>query len=483
MRFDQCHGWNFRKQEATRRATTRDAVMGIGAEGYVSLKIPNRCILGVPDIPIERNPSPERLDAQTAPSTHEEDDSGSEVVIVSTSIVSKRRLSIASTPVPRSKRAKTARALIDEPQLSDSESEEDSGEDESEYDEDNDEGAVDPEHKQKTAKASKEFESACKKCKSNANKALKTKYDLQISKLKSDHKQDLRDIKAEKVKALTDVKNKAKKEMAKLKTKYERHIEELKEHLDEKIEAWKEKHKEATEEWQEKFDEDRKKIKKLTSQRDNAETKREEIEKLAADEVRASRDNLKAGERKLREEKKQMMREKQDEIDLLKPEHSKALKDKERLLKEMTQKVLVLEKDVRSGGRTLDRVQTNLEMLKQQYQQLKTEHTEAQKHAKQLEKDLNEAKKYAEGVNGRADVKLVRAQEKLELQEHNTKEHANRVINLQRENYQLKDNLVTVARIGREKRDEVNRLKAELQSAKAELGVVKHMEEMSGEFE
>lgn len=455
-----------------RRDATRDGVMGIGAESYANrFKIPGKLEF-----------TTERLGPQTPPSTHEEDDSEPEIVIVSSTIIPKRKLSVTSTPGPRSKRARTARAPSDEPQLPNIESEEDSGGDESENG-DEGEDAVDPEHKQKTAKANKEFESACKRCKSDANKALKARYDLQISKLKSEHKQELREIKADRAKALADTKSKAKKEMAQLKSKYERHIEELKIHRDEKLEAWKEKHKDAIEEWQEKFDEDRKKIKKLTAQRDAAEAKRKEIERSAAEDVKASRDDLRAGERKLREEKKQMQREKQEAIDLLKPEHSKALKERDVIIRDMTQKVLMLEKDVQSGGRTLDRVQTNLEALKQQNQQLRVEHADNQKTIKQLEKDLHDSKKYAEGVNGRADVKLVRAQEKFELQEKNTKEHANRVINLQRENYQLKDNLTTTARLVREKRDEVNRLKAELQSTKAELGVVKDMEEMSGGFE
>lgn len=452
------------------RATTREGVMGIGADIYVDrAKRPSK-----PKCAIQRN------NAQMAPSTHEENDSGSEVQIVSCSIIPKRKLSITSTPSPRSKRVRNVRALSDEPKLPDSESEEDSGEDESEHD---DEEAIDPEHVQKTAQASKDFDSACRSCRINANKAVKTKYDLQISMLKSEHKQELRKIKAEKAEALTETKNKASTEKATTKTKYEKYIKELKGHRDEKIEAWKDKHKEAVDEWQKRFDEERKKIKKLTAQRDETEAKRKENEKSAADKVKAAEDDLKAGERKLKEERKQMLREMQQQIDILKPEHSKSLKDKDRLLKEMTQKALSLEKDVKSGENALDRVQTTHEALLQKYQQLKGKHTDNQMHIKRVEKDLNDTKKYIAGVDGRADVRLVRAQEKIEVQETNVREHANRVITLQRENYNLKDTVNQLARLGREKRDEVERLKVELQSTKAELGVVKDMEEMSGGFE
>lgn len=178
-----------------------------------------------------------------------------------------------------------------------------------------------------------------------------------------------------------------------------------------------------------------------------------------------------------------MLREMQQQIDILKPEHSKSLKDKDRLLKEMTQKALSLEKDVKSGENALNRVQTAHVALLQKHQQLRGEHIDNQKHIKQVEKDLKDTKKYIAGVDGRADVRLVQAQEKIEVQETNVREHANRVITLQRENYNLKDTVNQLARLGREKRDEVERLKAELQSTKAELGVVKDMEEMSGGFE
>ena len=452
------------------RATTREGVMGIGAESHVDRT----------EKPRKPKSTPVRLATQTILSDHEEDDSEPEVQIISSSVIPKRKLSVTATPGPRSKRTRTARALSDEPKLPLSESEEDSGDDESEYE---DEEAVDPESKQKAAQASKDFDSACRSCRINANKALKTKYELQISKLKSEHKQELRKVKVEKAEALTETKGKASTEKATTKAKYEKYIKELKGHRDEKIEAWKDKHKEAVDEWQKRFDEDRKKIKKLTAQRDEAEAKRKENEKSAADKVKAAEDDLKAGERKLKEERKQMLREMQQQIDILKPEHSKSLKDKDRLLEEMTQKTLSLERDVKSGENALDRVQTTHEALVQKYQQLKGEHTNNQKHTKQVEKDLNDTKKYIAGVDGRADVRLVRALEKIDVQETNVREHANRVITLQRENYNLKDTVNQLARLGREKKDEVERLKAELQSTKAELGVVKGMEDMSGGFD
>lgn len=452
------------------RVTTREGVMGIGAESHVDRT----------EKPSKPKSTPVRLATQTNLSDHEEDDSGSEVQIISSSIIPKRKLSVTVTPGPRSKRTRTARALSDEPKLSDSDSEEESDEDESEYE---DEEAVDPKNKQKTVQASKEFDSACRSCKSNANKALKTKYDLQISKLKSEHKQELRKIKAEKAEALTETKTKASDEKVKMKTKYEKHIKDLKSHRDEKIADMVEKHNQATEKWQDKADEYKKKIKAVTAHRDEAEAKRKEIERSADDDIKAAKDDLKAGERKLREEKKQMQREKQQEIDILKPQHSIIVKERDKAIRDLTHDAIQREKDVQSRDNALQRLQTAHETLQQQLKLLKTEHSDNQKHTKQVEKDLNETKKYIAGVDGRADVRLVRAQEKLELQETNVREHSNRVITLQRENYNLKDTVNQLARLGREKRDEVERLKAELQSTKAELGVVKDMEEMSGGFE
>lgn len=478
------------------RAKDRDFVMGIGAEGYAELDNLIRRPQGISEstskpigaisavctgTPRKPKSTTERLNTPMTPS-RQEDDSGSEVIIVSSSVIPKRKLSITSTPGPLNKRAKTARAFSDEPQLPDSEIEEDSGEDESEYDYDKNKDAIDPEHKQKTAKASKEFNSACRNCKSNANKALKATYELQISKLKSEHKQELREVKAKKAEILTETKVKANTEKATAKTRYEKLIKDLKAHRDGKIADLEEKHKEAAEEWQEKSDDFKKKIKKLTAQRDEADAKRKDIERSAADGIKASKEDLKAGERKLKEEKKQMLREKQEAIDILKPQHSQALKEKERFLKDMTDKVISLEKTVQSRDHALQRLQANHDTLLQQFKNLKIEHAENQKHSKQLEKDLHDFKKYAAGVDGRADSKLARAYERIELQETNVREHSNRVITITRENHKLRDNLATVARLGREKRDEVERLKAELQSTKAELGVVKDMEEMSGEF-
>ncbi|GAB7333855.1 hypothetical protein MBLNU13_g05979t1 [Cladosporium sp. NU13] len=481
MTLKHFYSWKVQSRLREHRALTRDAVMGIGAESYTGLAIPNRRVPKVPkNTTIEKNSKTKRHGIQMSPSTHEEDDNESEVVVVSSGIIRKRKTSIASTPGPRSKRARVTRALSDEPKLSDSELEEETSRDESEYDY----GEVfDPENEQKTAQASKNFDSACRSCRINANKALKTKYELQISKLRCEHKQELRRVKAEKTETLAETKTKASEEKAKAKAKYEKHIKELKNHRDEKLEAWKDKHKEAVEEWQERFDEDKRKIKKLTGQRDTADSERKETEKSAADIVKAAEEDLKAGERKFREERKQMLREMQQQIDILKPEHSKALKDKDKIIKDLTQNVLQREKDVQSRDHTLQRVEASHEVLQQRFQHLKTEHTDNQKHTKEVEKNLHESQKYAAGVDGRTDGKLARAQEKIDLQEANVREHANRVITLQRENYNLKDTVNQLARLGREKRDEVERLKADLQSTKAELGVVKDMEEMSGGFE
>ena len=71
----------------------------------------------------------------------------------------------------------------------------------------------------------------------------------------------------------------------------------------------------------------------------------------------------------------------------------------------------------------------------------------------------------------RADTEVVRLKAKLELERENTRQHAERVVVMQRENYQLKDSVTTLAKFGREKRDEVERLQAELRATKAELDI------------
>ena len=371
--------------------------------------------------------------------------------------------------------------MSDEPKLPESESEDDTGEDESEYDDDA--NSDDPQIAKKITSASKSFESACRSCKINAKKVLKDKYELQISKLKSEHKQELRSIKANGANTLAETKSKATKEKREQKDKYEGHIKELKAHRDKKMAEMKEKHTDEIESWEEKHDENKGKITALRGQRDAAEAKRKEAEKSAADEVKAANNDLKAGEKALREQKRQYMREKQEEIDILKPEHSKIVKDNAKVIKEMTNKIMKLEQDVESAEYSLRRVTTDYQALQQQHQNLKVELKENQKRNKQVEKDLNDAKKFATGVEGRTDTKLARLQEKLELQESNTREHTNSVITLTRENFRLRDTLSNVAKLGREKREEVERLKAELESTKAELGVIKGMEEGADELD
>ena len=481
MRFKHYYSSNIRTVARSLRATDREGVMGIGAESYTSLEVPDRRFQKVPKNTIfEQDSKTKRHATQMASCPQEEDDNEPEVVVVSSSIIRKRKSSITPTPGTFSKRVRTIVALSDEPKLPDSEPEEEICEDKGKYDNGK---AVDVVNKQRIAQASKDFDSACRSCRINANKALKTKYELQISKLKSEHRNELRDIKAEKSEILSKTKIKASDEKAQTKTKYEKHIKDLKSHLDRKVADLVDKHKEATERWQDKDNEYKKKIKAVTGQRDEAEAKRKEIERSAADDIRDAKNDFKAGERKLREEKKQMLHEKQQAIDILKPQHSIAVKEKERVIKDLTQNVVQREKEVKSRDYALHRLQTNHDTLQQQHKSLKTEYVANQTHTKQLEKDLNETKKYFAGVEGRADARLVRVQEKLELQETDTREHANRVISLQRENYILKDTVNKLARLGREKKEEVERLKAELQSTKAELGVVKDMEEMGGGFE
>lgn len=283
MKFKHYYSWNIQSIGRDHRAATRDGVMGIDSESYVNLKGLNR---QSPSVTTSKQGSGTKQLETQKPSTLEEDDSGSDVVIISSNI-RKRSLSVTSTPRPRSKRARTARILTDEPQLLESETEDSTGEDESEY-EDDDKDAVDPEAQQKSVRASKEFASACRACKTNANKALKTQHDLLVSKLKSEHKHELRELKAEKAKILADTKSKANKEMVKQKTRYEDLIQGLKEHRDEKLEAMKTKHKEAIEEWQDKLDSEKTKIKKLTTQRDKTEAKRKEIEQSAAEDIKTA---------------------------------------------------------------------------------------------------------------------------------------------------------------------------------------------------
>lgn len=388
---------------------------------------------------------------QTTVPSQKDDDSEPEIVEVR-STPFKRRSEAISSPAPSNKRAKH-------------------GEEE-----------ADPQIAQKIAKAGKDFEAACRSCKADARKALKAQYELQISKLKNDAKHKARNLKAKAASTLTETKSKAEKDKKLAKEKHEEQTEDIRSRRDVKIAAMRKSHDAVLKTLQEKYDKEKEKTKTLSRELDDAHSKCKEIEKSKNKEVKEANDDLEAGERKLREEKKQMQRAFREETDLLKPEHSKVVKEKEKSINELAQKVIKLERDFESSQHNLDGTRAQHQALKTKHKDLGLELQESHQNTKKAEKDFRESAKYAKGVDQRTDGKLARAHEKLERAEANLRDQQDRVITLQRENYQLKDTLTTTARLGREKRHEVERLKAELESIKEEHEVNQAMKELFDEI-
>jgi hypothetical protein len=452
-----------------------------------------------------------RMTTTTTPSKPADDDSDLEIVDARPSSALKRKLSLSSTPGPAKKRSKqaeipemrenadlprakhsisnktttkdnattpskTSRAQVHDLDDEGGESGADASGNESECEEVQETEGL--KTARKLIRVNRDFDQACKRCKADANKALKTKHEHETSKLKKEHREELSDVKATAAKTLRDTKAIAANEKSVAKTKSDDTLEVMKKQYLKKIAAMQQKHDTALGTLQVRYSEEQQKNKDLTHQRDEAREKGKKAAEKAAAEVKDARMDLEAGERSLAEQKRQIMREKREEISQLKPEHSKVVKEKDVKIKEMTQKVAQLEKDIKGNERHLYDVQKEAAAEKSRHLNCKTQLTQAKVDIAVADKNLKEAKRFAEKTEHRADTDKVRAKEKIELAVTTRNEQSQRLILQQRENYELKDTVRRLAKLGGEKRDEVERLKAELKSTKAELGVAKDMEGM-----
>jgi hypothetical protein len=385
-----------------------------------------------------------------------------------------------NTPVKPTTPSKTAQVQNKGSEDEESEFGEDAEEDGGEDDDDEEAAAAEEEANfaREIAKASKDFDSTCKRCKISANKALKTKYDLRISKIRSDSKHELKKHKSEVEKTLLDTKSKFDKEKKAAQQKYDDWIKRFKTSRDDKVAATKNSHDTALGKLQGKYDKEKEKVKELTRALEEAETRRKDVEKSANKKVKDARADFDAGEQKLKEEKKQMVREMQEKVNLLKPEHSKTVKDKDRNIKELAQEVVQLERDLKGSERHMYDVRKEAAAEKSRHDNCKNQLSQAKMNLAAADKKVKELSGFAEKTQHRAETDKVRAKEKIELAVLTRNEQSQRLIVQQRENYELKDTVRKLAKLGGEKRDEVERLKAELKSTKAELGVAKDMEGM-----
>jgi hypothetical protein len=384
-----------------------------------------------------------------------------------------------STPVKSTTPSKPTRVQSKGSEDEESEFGEDTEEEEGEDDDEEAAAAAEEANfAREIAKASKEFDSTCKRCKTSANKALKTKYDLRISKIRSDSKHELKKHKNEADKTLSDTRSKFDKEKKAAQQKYDDWIKRFKTSRDDKIAATKKSHDTALGKLQDKYNKEKEKVRDLNQALEEAETKRKDVEKSAAKKVRDALADLDAGERDMKEKKKQMAREMQEKVDLLKPEHSKIVKEKDRNVTELAQKVVQLERDLKGSERHMYDVRKEAAAEKSRHDNCKNQLSQAKMNLAAADKKVKELSGFAEKTQHRAETDKVRAKEKIELAVNTRNEQSQRLILQQRENYELKDTVRKLAKLGGEKRDEVERLKAELMSTKAELGVAKDMESM-----
>lgn len=336
------------------------------------------------------------------------------------------------------------------------------------------------------AKANKDFGKACRTCKINANKVLKARHDAEVSQLKKQKRDEVRQAKAEADRVLKAAKLKAERTRSALQQKYELQSQELKDQRDTKIAKLKESHKEAIEDSDEKY-EDMKgkletKIRKLTKERDDAETKRKDIEKTTSKELRDMTSDQKAAELKLKEERKQIVRDCLEQVNELKPEHSSALKAKQKNIDEMAQKVIRLEAELRQAGTDLREVSADGHADKIRYETSKAEAEKWREQVEVVEDNLREFEAYVTHVEGRCKSNIARAQgdcdQQVGIARANLQEANNRLTEQQRRNRNLNETLIVQTQLGREKDARIQALESELARTRAEIGIVGDMEDL-----
>lgn len=377
--------------------------------------------------------------------------------------------------------SKTRPLQIEDSDEEDSESEKDGEGKGSEYGEDEPE---DPQAAQKLAQAKKELGKACKTCRTNASRAMKQKYELEISKLKREHQATLRNKKEDADEALKSAKANLKAKNTALRTKHDKEVSELKSEHADKVEELKEKKDKAVDYWDEKYKSMKQKFtesnNKLTKERDDADAKRKTSERETSAKLKVMTEDTKAAELRLKEERKQMIRDNQEEIDQLKPEHSTAVKNKEKLVLEFADKVAILENRLSRAEHDLGVAQSSAAANNQRYKDGGQDVAKYKAHVQKAEDKVREFDDYLTKFEGRSASDQARLQEKLDMAEAHLQQQKNRVVTLQRENYVAHDTLRVRSQLCAESNAEVKRLKDLLRVAQAEVGLAAHLDGVNG---
>lgn len=403
----------------------------------------------------------------------------------------------------QNKPSSKAEALIEESSKSEGSDEEDQSENEKNDQEE------DPKAAQERARANKSLAEACRKCRTNVSRALKLAHEENMRQLKKQSKDELRAAKERGDRNLNTFKEKSYRDKCALKEKYEDQLNATKANMNGKIgdlraghsqalESWQERFDEtkdklrkgqiqANKEWQEKYDEMKQKLeeknRKLTKERDDAETNRKAVEKTVSAQLRSVTNDQKASELKLKEERKQMMRDCQEQIDQIRPEHSLILKAKQKNIEELAKKVVQLESELKESHEDLREARTDSHANELLYHQFKDKAETAREQIEVVEENLRDFEEYVTKVEERSQSHIARvledSQQKIDLERANLQQTNNRLVEQQRRNQNLNETLMIQTQSGREMNARIQALESELAATKAEIGVANDIEGIS----
>jgi hypothetical protein len=371
-------------------------------------------------------------------------------------------------------KAVTRATTVDESEAAD----EDSDEDGEEEDEDEESDYEDPKvARKKIAQADQNIAKAGRSCKIDANKEWKDKYNAMVSMLNSERKAVVKILKADAIASVKKVKATADKEKKAAKTKAENEIADVKETCEDKFDTMKTKLDGEIKVLKKNLAAGKVKVTGLKGQLERAEEVRKAIEKDAAEKVKKAEADLKSGALEQRERGKQLKRETQAEIDQWKPDHSKALKDKERIIKELTQAFLAKEKELEDCEEELRHVREQRSKDKNHHEHTLKKLEEKKGRVNELERNILIYNRTIKAAEERNAADIARVQEHLATARANLQEQSNRVVDKQRNNYQLGDAMRLHAKTSEARKVEIERLKKELQAAQAQLGLAKDLDD------
>jgi hypothetical protein len=355
-------------------------------------------------------------------------------------------------------------------------------EDEEEEDEEEDESESEHEYPQvsmkKIIQADKNISKACRQCKIDANKLWKGKYDAMVSRLNSEHKAAIRALKAEGAAALKNVKATADKEKKAAKAKADKAVANVKDTLGETLDAREAKLGGEIKTLKKNLATEKEKVVDLKSKLENAEELRKRIEKDSAETVKKCDNDRKANNAELRERWKQLKRESQAEIDQHKPELAKTVKDNQRIIKDLTQKFLAKEKELERSEEDLISARKQRGVDKYNHKQTLKELAKAKASDEQRVDQIMQYERHNKAIQERAASDVARVEEALATSQTNLQQQSIRVVEKQRNNYNLQDALRRKVDLADARKREIEVLKRQLQAARAELEVAMGIEDM-----